>query len=223
MEHVATWPHKIGIPSFEIPISFSHPKPIPININMFKSLILLGMLATTSLAAAANNGLRNGRDLGSYDDVELTITVRNIAYSQPMSPFFVFVHNGDAPPLFEIGKPATPALGALAEDANTELLKEMFKAGSTEGVASVKVVPNGQGSGDTKGLLEDGEYTQFTVTVSNDYPYVSMASMAVNTNDCFVGINAKKLYRGMELTTPGYDSGTELNNEDCMFIPGPAW
>ena len=105
---------------------------------MFKSLFLLGTLAVSSLAAdqTTNHGLRSGRDLsssdssrGSSDDTrELTITLRNIAYSQPMFPFFVMVHNEDAPPLFEVGKPATPALGALAEDANTELLKEMFKA-----------------------------------------------------------------------------------------------
>ena len=188
---------------------------------MFKSLILLGMLAISSVAFADTDGLRGGgRDLGSY---ELTITVQNIAYSQPMSPFFVMVHNDDAPPLFEVGKPATKALGALAEDAETKFLENMYRVGKTEGVDDVQIVANGQGSGGTKGLLEDGEYTEITVTVSSAYPYVSMVSMAVNTNDCFVGINAKKLTPGMVLTTPGYDSGTELNNEDCRFIPGPAW
>ena len=191
---------------------------------MFKALFLLGTLAISSLAAdqTTSPGLRP-RNLASDDTMELTITVRNIAYSQPMSPFFVMVHNDEAPPLFEVGKPATRALGALAEDARTRRLERMFRVGRTDGVADVQVVANDQGSGDTAGLLEDGEYTEIKVTVSSDYPYVSMASMAVNTNDCFVGINAMKLYPGMTLRTPGYDSGTELNNEDCRFIPGPAW
>ena len=191
---------------------------------MFKALFLLSILATACVSAEHTKSHELRRGLSSSDDSddeqELSITLRNIAYSQPMSKFFVVVHNDKAPALFEVGSQATDGLAALAEDADTTLLEGMFVAGTTRGVGSVLVVPNMEGP---NALLEDGEETTFTVTVSRKYPYVSMASMAVNTNDCFVGINAMKLKPGMKLTTPGYDSGTELNNEDCAFIPGPAW
>ena len=190
---------------------------------MFKFLSLLSILSVACVRADHTN-LRHlstySSTTSSSEEREITITVRNLAYSQPMSPFFVVVHNRKAPTLFKVGKKASKALAALAEDADTSGLMAMF---DTDDVAMMKVVKNDQEGEFPKLLLEDGEYTKFTVTVSRDYPYVSMASMAVNTNDCFVGINAKKLMPGMELVTPGYDAGSELNNEDCAFIPGPAW
>ena len=73
------------------------------------------------------------------------------------------------------------------------------------------------------GPLGPGMSRSFEIEVSCRYPYVSLASMAVNTNDCFVGINHMVLMPGMEVTVPGYDAGSEENNEDCDFIPGPAW
>jgi hypothetical protein len=47
-------------------------------------------------------------------------------------------------------------------------------------------------------------------------------SSAINTNDCFVAINGMKLEVGQVFTGPGYDSGSEANNENCNSIPGPA-
>jgi hypothetical protein len=46
--------------------------------------------------------------------------------------------------------------------------------------------------------------------------------MATNTNDCFVGFSAVKLKNGFVLWGPGYDAGTEWNDELCDSIPGPA-
>ena len=58
-----------------------------------------------------------------------------------MSPFFVVVHNKDAPTLFKVGKKASPELAALAEDADTSGLMDLF---DTDGVAMMKVVKNDQ-------------------------------------------------------------------------------
>lgn len=45
--------------------------------------------------------------------------------------------------------------------------------------------------------------------------------MAIHTNDCFVGMNSLLIEDGTVVRGPGYDAGTEENNEDCAFIPGP--
>jgi hypothetical protein len=45
---------------------------------------------------------------------------------------------------------------------------------------------------------------------------------AINTNDCFVAINGLELEVGQVFTGPGYDSGSEENNENCNSVPGPA-
>ena len=64
----------------------------------------------------------------------------------------------------------------------------------------------------------------FRVEVKEEYPYVSFASMAINTNDAFIGIAGMMVQPGTRLTlfVPGYDAGTEMNNESCDYIPGPA-
>jgi hypothetical protein len=60
------------------------------------------------------------------------------------------------------------------------------------------------------------------VEVSEDYPLVTIASMAINTNDCFVAVNGVKVYPGKTLNLDGLDSGSEANNESCESIPGPG-
>jgi hypothetical protein len=46
--------------------------------------------------------------------------------------------------------------------------------------------------------------------------------MAINTNDAFVAINSMALKPGDRVTSVAYDAGSEVNNEDCDSIPGPA-
>ena len=144
--------------------------------------------------------------------MELDITLYNLAYAQPYSPFFIAVHNEDAPDLFRVGSEATPGLALLAEMGDVADVKAMFD--DSDDVDSTMVLENAIGP--------LGSAT-FTVEISCKYPYVSMASMAVNTNDCFVGINHMMLMPGMDVTGPGYDAGSEANNEDWDYIPGPFW
>ena len=42
-------------------------------------------------------------------------TIRNGAFDQPFSPFFIMVHNETTQPLFEVGEPASNELALLAE------------------------------------------------------------------------------------------------------------
>lgn len=168
-------------------------------------------------ALKSGKGSSSSKDpKSSQRSTTLKITVRNLAYLQPMSGFFVMAHNAHATPLFQLGEPATDALATLAEEGDASALVNMFSEMETTGVdqSSIGVFSNG-------GPLTPFESLTFEVKVSKKYPYVSFASMAINTNDCFIGINARELVPGMSFTVPGYDYGTEENNEDCGFIPGP--
>lgn len=177
--------------------------------------IMFRFIVSPLVLIAAVAGQDIERDLGPFrkNGRELTITVQNIAYQQPMSPFFYMVHNRDNTPLFELGMDASQALRTLAEDGSSAGLSEMYDAGTN---------PNVLFSNVTDGSIGRGETSSFTVTINRNFPFISFASMAVNTNDCFVGINTMYLYPGMSLSVPGYDAGTEENNELCSSIPGPA-
>ena len=90
---------------------------------MIKSILLTLFLATFTASEHTES-----RELSSYGDfhrrcrrtgknkkMELDITLYNLAYAQPYSPFFIAVHNEDAPDLFRVGSEATPGLALLAE------------------------------------------------------------------------------------------------------------
>merc|ERR1712232_94682 len=67
-----------------------------------------------------------------------------------------------------------------------------------------------------------GETLSLKVPYDEHYPYITLASMAVNTNDCFVALNGVKLEPKAVYESPGFDAGSEENNELCASIPGPA-
>jgi hypothetical protein len=67
-----------------------------------------------------------------------------------------------------------------------------------------------------------GQEVVIPVWVNKFYPYVTIASMAINTNDAFIAINSMALKAGDRVTSVGYDAGSEENNELCTSIPGPA-
>lgn len=120
------------------------------------------------------------------------------------------VHNDEPDALYALGDKANEELASLAENGITGPLKELYE--DMDGVAMVD---------STEGLLFPGDSTTITVRVSDDYPLVTIASMAVNTNDCFVALNGSYLMDGAVLDTPGLDAGSEENNEMCSSIPGP--
>jgi len=143
------------------------------------------------------------------------INITNAAYQQPFGGFFVAVHDCNAMPLYKLGQPASNALAVLAEDGNPMPLVQAYNG--SMGVGKVFAFTEGAPyfAGDTASI---------TVEVSRKYPYVSLATMAINTNDCFLGLNGVQVFRSghQVIDLPGLDSGTEENNELCTHIPGPA-
>jgi len=143
------------------------------------------------------------------------VTVTNLTYAQPMSPVALVLHNEGQ--LWSLGEMASVALENLAE------------SGDNSAVLAESIVLSGQGGA---GLLLPGMSemldVSYTVTDVNNAPMMlSLATMLVNTNDAFTGINALAVNNlavgeSISLTTSSYDSGTEKNSELMTTIPGPA-
>lgn len=194
------------------------------------SLILLSLSASSVCAATTDGSLRRRTEnideeavaverVEDHDDItmdqqnKVKISVTNIAYQQPFGAFFVMTHTSDATPIFKLGGNATEALAILAEDGNPAPLVEAYGGSSSVGyVAAVN----------EDAPYFGGETLEFLVPYDCDYPYLTIASMAINTNDCFVALNGVKLEPKAVLNAPGYDAGSEENNELCNSIPGPA-
>lgn len=170
-------------------------------ITTFKNWALVGALAATASLHAV--------EAGRY-----MVSIRNDAYRQPLSRFFVAVHNEQAEPVFRLGEHASPALATLAEDGNPDELVDLYTNEQSHGILTAAALGDG--------LIQVGEELSFVVETQSDMAYMSFVSMAVNTNDCFVGANAIMLEDNLSLRLPGYDAGSEENNELCTSIPGPA-
>lgn len=143
------------------------------------------------------------------------VTVTNLTYAQPMSPVALVLHNEGQ--LWSVGEMASVALENLAE------------SGDNSAVLAESIVLSGQGGA---GLILPGMSemvdVSYTVSDENNAPtMLSLATMLVNTNDAFTGINALAVNNlavgeSISLTTSSYDSGTEKNSELMATIPGPA-
>jgi hypothetical protein len=142
---------------------------------------------------------------------QYSVTVKNLTNAQIMSPIAVVLH--DEGQLWQLGQAASSALELLAEsgDNSAVLADEMVLAGQS-GV----------------GGLPPGMQETITVSIEDTMPQLlSVATMLVNTNDAFSGINAMVIKdlavdESISMQTSSYDSGTEMNSELMATIPGPA-
>ncbi|MDO6446144.1 spondin domain-containing protein [Colwellia sp. 1_MG-2023] len=139
------------------------------------------------------------------------VTVSNLTYGQPLSPVAVVLH--DEGQFWQIGESASVALEVLAEsgDNSSFLMEENVLAGQSG-----------------TGIIMPGMSETIEVSLTDNEPaLLSLATMLVNTNDAFTGINAITLTNlpvgeSISLTTRSYDAGTEKNSELISTIPGPA-
>lgn len=144
-------------------------------------------------------------------NVSYEVTVTNLTNAQPLSPVAVVLHQEGN--LFMIGEAASVELETMAEGGdNSALLALSVVEASASGAA-----PIGPGASETISVtIED-------VTDAK----LSVATMLVNTNDAFSGLNALDLGQlavgdSWSSRMRAYDSGTEANSEEAGTIPGPA-
>ena len=180
-------------------------------------------LALISLAVAAvaalSIGLLGVVAAGDDDDngnFKYEVTITNLTRGQIFSPPVVFTHNSRYGPLFTAGSPASSELAEIAEDAVNQPLVDALEADS-----NVKDIGTVLGA---MGVIKPGETASGVVEASRRFRLISLAGMAVTTNDAFYALNGVSGPRGHRTAvymSPAWDSGSEANNEDCDFIPGP--
>ncbi|MEX1361999.1 MAG: spondin domain-containing protein [Nannocystaceae bacterium] len=140
---------------------------------------------------------------GTFD-----ITITNVSGDRgtlvtPLSPVLWALHT-DAIALFGEGMPAIAELEALAEDGDAGPFDALL-GGSAE-VEAHAIVP-GMG-----GPLMPGESAQLSITPSAAFPYLSLASMVVQSNDAFLaaGVVGDAPIAGIPL----FDGGMLRDNQD---------
>ncbi len=140
------------------------------------------------------------------------VTVTNLTAGQVFTPILAATHTSTVR-LFQLGKPASTELEALAEAGDTGPLSTALR--NTVGVRDVA---------DSGAPLPPGQSVTLELAGGGPFDYVSVAAMLVPTNDAFFAVNGAEGPDGNRTVTlfaPAYDAGTELNDEDCQHIPGP--
>lgn len=164
---------------------------------MKKSIISIALaaLAGSSAALAA--------------DYEVTIT--NVTSGIVFTPIYVVSHKPGVT-LFELGEQASDELAALAEGGSFASLDTLLKAD-----------PRVVDSADSGAMLLPGENVTVTVSAPKGKGQVSLAAMMLPTNDGFIALNGVEGPRNKQAVSyhsPGYDAGSEPNDELCISIPG---
>ncbi len=175
-------------------------------INLFRTVassVALAAVVSFAASAQADGGKR-------YYEV----TVSNLAYAQPISPPVLVTHKSGLS-LFNVNEPASDGLAAMAEDAdNSGLVADLLANPKTRAVVV------------GEGPIPPGGSATLVIEASAKARFLSAVGMLVNTNDAFFGLRHYSLPRSFKsrrsVRSPAYDAGSEANNEDCGFIPGPA-
>lgn len=156
---------------------------------------------------------------GGWDGTTLTMTVSNVSsgthYQGSLAHILWAVHMTGTQ-MFTRGEHASPGLEILAEDGNPDTLTRELSA--TGGVLT-------WGTSDTITPGGEAKYT-FSVTPTKDYPWLSVASMVVPSNDTFMAFGSRGIRLlnedgsprdVMSITTDiaaeliAWDAGTEQN------------
>jgi hypothetical protein len=140
------------------------------------------------------------------------VTITNVTANQIIGPPVVATHNFRAN-IFRAGEAPSDVLAAIAEDADSASLIAALEDSNNV----LDVVAAG-------GPLLPGDSVTLTVTTNNNFQRLSTVGMLVTTNDTFFGVDSFILHGGnrrMHTSAPGYDAGSEANDDLCESIPGP--
>jgi len=167
---------------------------------------VIGSLLLASSAATADEGEDDDDEGRVYN-----VTITNLTNSINFTPILV-ASTRKGGTIFESGSAASAELTAIAESGDASHLAAALSA---DGAADV------QNSG---GLLRPGESVTVEVRTREHARRISVASMMLPTNDGFIAVqNIKVPKKGSKTVySPGYDAGTEPNDEVCANIPGPT-
>ena len=133
------------------------------------------------------------------------VTIMNITTSmQALSPPIIATHPASAH-AWQMGQQASKGVEMVAEDGKTDMLASELQAVATDVQAA-------------KAHLFPGDSITLRIT-AKDGDVLSAATMLVQTNDGFTGLDNVALVAG-DKDTMAYDAGTEENTELKADIPG---
>jgi hypothetical protein len=142
-------------------------------------------------------------------DVSYAVTITNLTNAQPLSPVAIVLHSSGH--LWQVGEVPSVELERMAEGGDNSGLLAL-------GIASAS----------SAGPIAPGGHETINVTIQDiTNATLSVATMLVNTNDGFTGLNAWSLANlavgdSWTTTANAYDAGTEINSEASGTMPGPA-
>jgi hypothetical protein len=174
-----------------------------------RRLVLAALIA---LAAAALLIPAAGSSPTGERTWDVTITNLTPPGSQPLSPPLFVVHSGRAE-VWSVGEIATHPVAAIAEDADNAPAESALA--ELPGVSDVFT-----GAG---GPIPPGASRTYTLETNGHFNRLSVVTMLVNTNDAFTGLDSAHLRgHGLTRSVMAYDAGSERNNEQIAYIPGPC-
>ena len=148
-----------------------------------------------------------------------SVSVTNLTHGQPMAPSAIVVHEPGYD-LFVSGQPSTLGLENLAEGGSPAMLigEAQNDVAFLDAVNSTGI----NGPGMTTNII-----TVLVPELDMDNVKLSVATMLVDTNDGFAGVNAKDISNmaigeTRVFIAPVWDAGTEANTETAATMPGPA-
>lgn len=147
-----------------------------------------------------------------------TVTVVNLTNAQPLSPIAIIGHLSGYS-VFSVGSAARPGLEELAEGGDNSSFVAEALANSAVLDAASGAAPIGPGGSDMASIgILDSDRPELRISV---------ATMLVNTNDAFSGLNSvavgdMAVGDVMAFNSIAYDAGTEADTEMAIHIPGPA-
>lgn len=137
------------------------------------------------------------------------VTIKNATTHHVITPPLIVIHNQKFK-LFNIASPASDGLATQAETGDHSVLYN-----EVNGVRGVYDVVAGGG------VIPYGNKATFDIRAPKN-ANISFTGMLASTNDAFTAISGKPLpKKSVIYMATTYDAGSEVNNENCSYVPGP--
>ncbi len=153
--------------------------------------------------------------VSTYAQAQATyqVTITNLTRGQVITPPVLLSHGSDFE-LFTEGMPARGRLVTLAESGSPDHLAEKFQN-------HPQVFDFVAGSN----VIFPGNSLTLELSADSSHPYFTAVGMLAQTNDAFFGLNSALLPEDGEMVffAPALDAGSEANNENSAYIPGPPF
>ena len=175
-----------------------------------RSYLNLTVAVLVSVGVFAANAVADDRYYSGAGQYRITIT--NLTRGSLFTPALVVTHKQGLS-MFSEGSPASEELAQLAEGGATEALAQSLIDTGKVHDSVTSPVP-----------VLAGQSVTLEVATNRRADHLSLAAMILPTNDGFIalnGIQGPKRGQTKVVYIPGYDAGSELNDEFCTNIPGP--